>query len=249
MDLLQIINKTGWDWRIGKRTIKISAPDQDAADDLLDKWLENLAQSAANVGGFVDIDWGGDLVYRITPNMAVQSRPKNSAYKAGDESMTNDHQSEDPNNDQVDRQIDYDPSLLLVIPELELNQSLLVDVTRPTYITRIFDQENLYANAAALAAQGQKPRFIGMTAYTLNNPDELERRCDLLMNSEILREYEYKAWRWFFDVDANRWSLKELYFVSNFRRLDRINLGQYLQVRDEPLWLGQVLRTDELVSR
>ncbi len=249
MDVLEIINKTGWDWRIGKRNIKISAPDQNAADYLLDEWLENLARSAANIDGVVDIDWGGDLTYRITPNMAVKSRSKNSANKAGGKSMANANQSENPNNKQVDGPIDYDPNLLLVIPELELSQSLITDVARPTYINRIFDQENLYSNPAALAAQGQKPKFIGMTAYSLNNPDELDQRCALLMNSGILREYEYKAWRWFFDPDANRWRLKQLYFVSNFRRLDRINLGKFQQVRDEPLWLGQVLRAEELVSK
>ena len=136
-----------------------------------------------------------------------------------------------------------------MIPELEINESLIIDSSRPIYVNRIFDQENLYANPAALAAQGQKPKFIGMTAYSLNDPDELERRCDLLINSEILREYEYQAWRWYFDQDANRWRLKRMYFVSNFRRLDEINLGKHLQVSGEPLWLGEVLRADELSRR
>lgn len=249
MDVLQIINQRGWDWRIGKRNVKINPPNQDAADYLLDKWLENLAKSAANVGGVVDIDWGGDLVYRITPSMAVQSRPKNSAYKPRDQSMPNEYQSQNPINNEFGIQNDFDPSLLLDIPELELNPFWITDSSRPTYVNRIFDQENLYANQAALMAQGEKPKFIGTSAYALNDPDELDRRCHFLRNGEILREYEYQAWRWYFDLDANHWGLKRMRFVSNFRRLNRINLGKHLQVNNEPLWVGQVLTADELPRR
>ena len=43
--------------------------------------------------------------------------------------------------------------------------------------------------------------------------------------------------------------LKRMYFFSNFRRLDEINLGKHLQVSGEPLWLGEVLRADELSRR
>ncbi len=71
----------------------------------------------------------------------------------------------------------------MIIPELEINESLIIESSRPIYVNRIFDQENLYANPAALAAQGQKPKFIGMTAYSLNDPDELKRRCDLLITA------------------------------------------------------------------
>lgn len=146
-------------------------------------------------------------------------------------------------------EIDSNPNSLLVIPEQELNEQILQDSSRPTYVNRIFDQENLYANPAATSAQSGKPEFIGQNAYSLNDPDELDRRCDLLSNGEQLREYEYQAWRWYFDEDANRWRLKRMQFVSNFRRLERgINLGKFLQC-NEPCWIGQVLVADELVRR
>lgn len=140
-------------------------------------------------------------------------------------------------------------SELLFVPEPELTEPLVYNASKPTYINRIFDQENLFANPAALEAQGQKPKFVGMTGYALNDPDELDRRCNFLINGEILQEYEYEAWRWYFDLEANRWMLKRMYFVSNFRRINHINLGKHLQFRDTPCWLGEVLRADELPRR
>jgi|SRR5579883_196981 len=240
MDVLDIIHESGWDWRIGNKILKINPPDQEAADYLLDVWLENLANSAAKIGGTVEIDWGGEFSYCITPSMKTQSFSRNNAHQSRGDFMTGNQSPNNPSSD---------PNLLLIIPEPEIDQSWITEDSKPTYINRIFDQENLYANPAALAAQGQKPKFIGMTAYSLNDPDELEYRCNLLSNGEVLREYEYQAWRWYFDEDANRWRLKRMYFVSNFRRLDGINLGKHLQIRGESLWLGQVLRADELSRR
>ncbi len=138
---------------------------------------------------------------------------------------------------------------LFLLPEHEITSSLASESTRPTYINRIFDQENLFANEAALEAQGQKPKFLGQTAYSLNDVDELERRCAFLITGETLREYEYQAWRWYFDATAGRWRLKRMAFVSNFRRIDSCNLGRYLQVKNDPMWLGQVLQADELTQR
>jgi hypothetical protein len=138
---------------------------------------------------------------------------------------------------------------LFSLPEHQITEPMLCDSSRPTYINRIFDQENLFANDAALEAQGRKPKFLGQTAYSLNDVDELERRCSLLMSGEILYEYNYQAWRWYFDANAGRWRLKRMAFVSCFRRIDSCNLGRHLQVRSEPMWLGQVLQADELTQR
>jgi hypothetical protein len=138
---------------------------------------------------------------------------------------------------------------LFSLPEHEITEAMLCDSSRPTYVNRIFDQENLFANDAALEAQGRKPKFLGQTAYSLNDVDELERRCSYLTSGELLTEYSYQAWRWYFDTNAGRWRLKRMAFVSNFRRIDNCNLGRHLQVRNEPMWLGQVLCADELTQR
>ncbi len=142
-----------------------------------------------------------------------------------------------------------EPGDLFLLPEHDITESLVCESNRPTYINRIFDQENLFANEAALEAQGQKPKFLGQTAYSLNDVDELERRCAFLIGGEALQEYEYQAWRWHFDANAGRWRLKRMSFVSNFRRIDSCNLGRHLQVKNDPMWLGQVLQADELTQR
>jgi hypothetical protein len=138
---------------------------------------------------------------------------------------------------------------ILIIPEIELRESHLENSSKPIYINRIFDQENLYANPAALEAQGQKPKFLGQTAYSLNDVSELEARCGYLLSGETLGEYEYKAWRWYFDADAGRWRLKRMAFVSNFRKINSCDLGRHLKVKDEPLWFGEVLSAVELAQR
>ena len=51
--------------------ITIKPPDQDAADFLLDQWVEALTRCAKVTGGDINIDWGGDFVYAITPTMAT----------------------------------------------------------------------------------------------------------------------------------------------------------------------------------
>lgn len=79
MDVLSIINQTGWNWSMGRNTITIQPPDQEAADYLLEQSVEDLARSAAKVGGTIQLDWGGNFTYKVTSNLAsvaIQSQPE-----------------------------------------------------------------------------------------------------------------------------------------------------------------------------
>lgn len=122
---------------------------------------------------------------------------------------------------------------LLYLPEQELKLGDWENATWPIYINSLSTQQKFYANATALNAQGMPPeQFLSMKAYDLNDPDEFGKRCDLIAKGEILRAYSYRAWRWFFDLDAGRFRQKQMDFISHFRRV------QFCGV---PCWMSQVL--------
>lgn len=248
----QVLAKV-WTWRFEDKKLVIPEINKAGADNLLDKAGERLAVLAEKLGlkmALIKFP-GANRGYEILTSLTNTDDAVNDcACTDLILSISSGHSNEDQSRSvPLNTPIDNDTDLMLSLPEQELNESLLVDSSLPTYVNSIFDQENLFANSAALAAQGQKPKFLGQTAYALNDVDELDRRCNFLMNGEFLKEYEYLAWRWYFDQDANRWRLKRMSFVSNFRRVDSINLGRHLQVKDTPCWLGQVLRADELLQR
>ena len=244
---IQTLQEPGWGLVLDRSDrLIIEAPNKSAACKLIDEAIAQLACSVARLN-YKDVLVrfpGGDRPFRIPVAMASEFlQPVESLLSQLTNSAS--QQSQDPKNSDENPQarlIDQEPNALLAIPELELNYSALYNSERPTYISQLVDQVNVFANPAALAAQGKKPsEFLGQNAYALNEPEELEYRCDRISSNETLREYEYQAWRWYFDLNANRWRLKRMAFVSNFRLL-RNYLGQ-------PCWLGQVLNAEELQTR
>jgi PAS domain-containing protein len=130
----------------------------------------------------------------------------------------------------------------LFTPEQELSIGALEQSPLATYINAIKSQKKFYANPVALDAQGKPPEdFLDGNAYDLNDPDELDSRTSRIATGETLRSYEYEAWRWYFDADAERFRLKRMQFTSNFRLLNSFN--------GVPCWLGQVLEASELSRR
>lgn len=102
--------------------------------------------------------------------------------------------------------------------------------------------KKLYCNSVAANAQGMPPeQFLSINScLDLNDPPEFERRIDRVSAGETLRNYEYQAWRWYFDPNAGRFRTKRMSFVSNFR---------LIQYAGQPCWLGQVLQADEMSER
>ncbi|NES88063.1 hypothetical protein D5R40_08170 [Okeania hirsuta] len=93
--------------------------------------------------------------------------------------------------------------MLINVPEPLITLQLLEDSDLPTYINAITTQKKLYANPTALNAQGQPPEmFLQGNAYDLNDVEELDYRTARVASGEKLVEYEYQAWRWFFDLEA-----------------------------------------------
>jgi hypothetical protein len=118
--------------------------------------------------------------------------------------------------------------------ETDLDLGNLYSSDKPTYINAIEDQTNLWCNLAALQAQGKKPQefLIVQNAFALNFEEELSDRMNFLEADNQLREYSYRALRWYQEPDARIWRRREMNFVSSFWKIEY--LGQ-------PCWLGQVL--------
>lgn len=133
-------------------------------------------------------------------------------------------------------------SEIMAVPETELTISRLEEFPLATYINAMKTQKKFYANPVALNVQGKPPEdFLQGNAYDLNDPEELEKRCSLLaLDGEII-QYEYRAWRWYFDGNAGTFRLKEMDFISNFRLLQ-----SFCGV---PCWMGQVLVAEEQPRR
>lgn len=125
----------------------------------------------------------------------------------------------------------------VIVAGLELDFNAIYESQNPIYITQISDQTNLFANKAALAAQGKKPKeFLGQSACALNDEEELALRCSLIYKDGSLTEYQYSALRWFSDPETGFWRRKRMNFTSNFRRIEYLG---------ELCWLGEVLEAVE----
>lgn len=66
MDVLNFLNTAGWQWKIGSNSLTIFAPNQDAADYLLDHFVEHLSATARTLNATVFLQWG-DTHYRVQP--------------------------------------------------------------------------------------------------------------------------------------------------------------------------------------
>ncbi len=133
-------------------------------------------------------------------------------------------------------------SSLTDVPEQALTLDMMEGSELPTYINAIATTKKLYCNSVAANAQGMPPeQFLSINScLDLNDPPEFERRIDRVSAGETLRNYEYQAWRWYFDPNAGRFRTKRMSFVSNFR---------LIQYAGQPCWLGQVLQADEMSER
>ncbi|MEA5522915.1 hypothetical protein [Limnoraphis robusta] len=131
---------------------------------------------------------------------------------------------------------------LIEVPERELTIEMMEGSELPTYINAIKTTQKHYVNSAAANAQGMPPeQFLAINScLDLNDPPEFERRIDRVASGETLRNYEYQAWRWYFDPNAARFRVKRMSFVSNFR---------LIQFNSQPCWWGQVLRASEMQER
>ncbi|MBD2180607.1 hypothetical protein H6S82_01980 [Planktothrix sp. FACHB-1355] len=204
MDLLKLLNSPGWSWKLSGRNCIILAPSHDDATELLENCVDSLLSTAAVLKGNVQIGWRGcKRPFKITPEMAKIMMSEPSLH----EKITMNQPNSDPKNN--------------LLPELGFDLNELYCNPLPVYINQISDQRVVFANPAALAAQGKKPiEFLGESAAALNDPDELERRDAMLIRDGFLSEYQYNALRWYKDEETQLWRRKRMNFCSNFRRIN-----------------------------
>jgi len=108
----------------------------------------------------------------------------------------------------------------LEIYHSEIDLTEAYNSTLPEYLTSLFDREILWCNPAALLANQKTLRqFQGTNAASLSDPNELDRRCEILTRNESLTEYEYQGFRWFFDEDARIYRRKGMQFVGSFKTI------------------------------
>jgi hypothetical protein len=200
------------------------------AEKLVDKAWDKIAKHCANRG------------YKQAYLYAQTEEGKLKRYPVAAELANTSQNSEPPENNLSSRELGLDSDTILFTPEQELSIGALEQSPLATYINAIKSQKKFYANPVALDAQGKPPEdFLDGNAYDLNDPDELDSRTSRIATGETLRSYEYEAWRWYFDADAERFRLKRMQFTSNFRLLNSFN--------GVPCWLGQVLEASELSRR
>lgn len=198
------------------------------AEKLVDKAWDKIAKHCANRG------------YKQAYLYAKTEEGKLKRYPVAAELASQN--SEFPENNLSSPELGLDSDTILFTPDHELSIGILERSPLATYINAIKSQKKFYANPVALDAQGKPPEdFLTGNAYDLNDPDELDSRTSRIALGETLRNYEYEAWRWYFDADAGRFRLKRMQFTSNFRLLHSFN--------GVPCWLGQVLQASELSRR
>lgn len=124
------------------------------------------------------------------------------------------------------------------LPIQELTLDLMERSQLPTYINSIKTTQKLYTNMAGANAQGMPPeQFLAInSALDLNDAPEFDRRIHAIATEGQLVEYDYMAWRWFFDPEEGRFRTKRMSFVSNFRKI---------RFCGQDCWMGQVLQAQE----
>ena len=210
MDLLKLLNSPGWQIKLKNRCCVIEAPSHDDANELLDTWVDSLLKSAAALKGSIQIRWDGcKRPFTLTAEMAHTMIGEQEPAKSQQNSIFSTKQSLKSEN------------LALFIPEIEVDLNLLYNNPLPVYINQLSDQKVLFANPAALKAQGKKPaEFLGESAAALNDPEELEYRDSLVIKDGFINEYQYSALRWYRDPETNFWRRKRMNFCSNFRQIN-----------------------------
>jgi len=216
MELINLVNCPGWHWALKQNIAIINAPSERAALILLENSFDKLAITAAKIKGQVLVKWlGCDEPFKITAEMAnIPNEPRETAKKNLESSESE-----------------------LIIPELEIDLNSIYNNPLPVYINQLSDQKVLFANPAALKAQGKKPaEFLGESAAALNEPEELEYRDSLIIKDSFLNEYRYNALRWYKEPETHLWRRKRMEFYSNFRKINYLG---------EPCRLAVVLEAVE----
>lgn len=196
----------------------IKAPSKTAAQDYAEEQICRLRKVILNIDRPVEISWGGAQSLRITPEMVRRSvsgsEPEQPARKSSKKPPAQKLRG-------------------IIQAATDLDWSEIVGGSNPVYVSQLQDQHNLFLNQAAVSAQSGKPpaEFLSATAHALNFEEELITRCGHLIRDEHLREYNYRALRWFRD-ESGIWIRRHMAFVSNFWKISY--LGQ-------PCWLGEVL--------
>ena len=224
MDVLKLVQNSGWSWTLCKKNAIIIVPDQSAADYLLEQALDLLALSAMKLKGEILIRWGKSPleVYKVTASMASNNTNKIS------KSSTQPILSRLSKN--------------TLISEFDLDLNEIYNNPLPVYINQLSDQKVLFANPAALKAQGKKPaEFLGESAAALNDPEELEYRDSLVIREGFINEYQYSALRWYRDPETNFWRRKRMDFCSNFRQINYLGEECRLAIVLEAIDTGKTI--------
>ncbi|HEY9692427.1 MAG TPA: hypothetical protein V6D15_09490 [Oculatellaceae cyanobacterium] len=224
MELLKLINLPGWNWKLQHTTAILDAPSHSAALNLLQGNMCAIAATAAKLGGMVEIRFPGcQTPVRVTASMAqsiMAMSGSNTQSSASINSMSS-VTSAILNQDSFDiNELYFDPN--------------------PVYIFGHYDHTILFANAAALKAQGKTAsEIIGKDGASLDLPEELDKIIDYLDKSPgtSLMEYEFPGYRWYKDPDTQIWRRKKMQFVENWYKIDFM---------DQPARLGKVLSAVDL---
>lgn len=105
----------------------------------------------------------------------------------------------------------------IVIPSLSIDLNEAYNSDKPNYITSLRDRTVLWCNPAALIANQKTLRqFVGENAASLNEPEELDKRCEMLSGGDRLIDYSYRAYRWFLEEGTGIYRRKQMDFISSF---------------------------------
>lgn len=216
---LELRNYLPCDWRLklSPKGIFLIAPSQAAAESFLEIEIEALIHSANRIYTAIQIIWP-DCKSPLTISPRIMA---SDFYSSSSRRLKSNEFSPMKTTPPIRSQIDLDWNMIQM-------------GNNPVYVSHLQSQHNLFLNNAAVLAQSAKPpaEFLSATAHVLNFEDELQMRCNHLWRDGQLIEYEYKALRWFHDLETNGWVRRRMQFVSNFYRVTY--LGQ-------DCWLGEVL--------
>lgn len=127
------------------------------------------------------------------------------------------------------------------LPSVDLNE--LYDCEYPVYINSLIDQRTLFFNPASISAQNTPPKeLMDCVLLSLNYPDELEKRLNLLSREKNLKEYSFEGLRWNqqkADDGTILWRRKRMKFIQN---------TEFCEYLGQPAQLEIILQAHELSS-
>lgn len=110
-------------------------------------------------------------------------------------------------------------NITMPIMSIDLNNAYNSEF--PEYVTSLKTATVLWFNPAAMMAnQKTFQQLQGFNAMLLSEPNEITRRYERLESGEVLREYEYRGYRWFYDEDTKLFLRKQMNFFSKFEPIN-----------------------------